>query len=67
VVFPADLGTVDMAEAEKPGGEPVKQNIQVRLEPEDIKKLGKEAERSGHTISSLARLLIKNFLEGVQK
>lgn len=41
----------------------MKQNIQVRLEPEDIKKLEKEAEKSGHTISSLVRHIILEFLK----
>jgi hypothetical protein len=45
----------------------MKQNIQVRLEPEDIKKLEKEAERSGHTISSLARHIIIEYLRGNKK
>ena len=45
----------------------MKKNIQVRLDPEDIKRLEKEAKKTGHTISSFARLIIKSFLDEVEQ
>ena len=39
--------------------------IQVKLPEQDIKKLKKEAEKKGHTLSSLVRFIIKVFLKGV--
>ena len=40
-----------------------KTNIQVRLDKEDAEHLKKKAEQKGHTISSLLRHLIKQYLK----
>lgn len=41
----------------------MKQTIQTRLDPEDIEALEKEAEKAGHTLSSILRYLVKKFLK----
>jgi len=41
----------------------MKITIQTRLDPEDIESLEKEAEKTGHTLSSILRYLVKKFLK----
>lgn len=45
----------------------MKQVIQTRLEEEDIKELMKEARKTGHTLSSLIRFIIKRFIKNQKK
>lgn len=41
----------------------MKKVIQVRLDNKDIDRLKKEAERSGHSVSSFARQVIKTHMD----
>ena len=41
----------------------MKKVIQTMLDPEDIEALEKEAEKTGHTLSSILRYLVKRFLK----
>ncbi len=41
----------------------MKKTIQTKLEEEDYKELIKEANKTGHTLSSLIRFIIKRFIK----